>query len=661
MITTGKNKSMKKSIYPAGLIIFSVFFLSAVSVHAQPVAVDDDYGVPFGEPLVVENPGVLGNDTGGAAAAASVTGPSDGLLECVGGDHPTLCDDGSFTYTPGSGFTGSDTFTYVANDGAGGPDSNQATVTLTACTDGPDLFSCWKEASYLAKLGELGYGTFQEGFENVTAWGSVRSPNTAASVTSLGIKWETNYPDSPAFNEITTGSGPARTGLWGIYDLDHGYATGTPAECDIDIPPAHCLYHDGFTGIRVSGQALHGAGGFITGFTGASIALILDGTNQIGLGKLPGPGHHFFGVIDDSPDGFTEFEFRELDGKVGQTLLIFGDDFTFASFCVTAGDCDDANVCTDDDCVSNVCEYTNNTAPCDDSFYCNGTDTCSAGNCSHAGNPCPDDGLFCNGVESCDEVNDQCTQSGDPCPPDASCNETTDSCECLDDGFFCNGFEFFAFDQCLHSGDPCFSLLCDEGTDSCVECFVNADCDDSDVCTDDVCTGGVCQHTNNTEPCDDGLYCTGTDTCSGGNCVHGGDPCIPLVCFEETDECRSGDIDSDGDGILDGSDNCPETFNPGQEDNYPPGGNNRGDACECEGNFDCDQDCDGTDASTFKIDFGRSSFENPCNSEPVCNGNFDCDLDVDGTDAALFKSDFGRSTFENPCPTCVVGTWCIYP
>ena len=34
-----------------------------------------------------------------------------------------------------------------------------------------------------------------------------------------------------------------------------------------------------------------------------------------------------------------------------------------------------------------------------------------------------------------------------------------------------------------------------------------------------------------------------------------------------------------------------------------------------------------------------------------CEGNFDFDEDVDGTDAAIFKQDFGRSPFSNPCPT----------
>ena len=98
-----------------------------------------------------------------------------------------------------------------------------------------------------------------------------------------------------------------------------------------------------------------------------------------------------------------------------------------------------------------------------------------------------------------------------------------------------------------------------------------------------------------------------------------------------------------------------------QEDTCPPGGNGIGDACECEGNFDCDQDCDGTDAATFKADFGRSLFNNPCNNDFQCKGDFDCDQDCDGTDAARFKSDFGRSGFNNPCPTCTVSDWCIYP
>ena len=118
--------------------------------------------------------------------------------------------------------------------------------------------------------------------------------------------------------------------------------------------------------------------------------------------------------------------------------------------------------------------------------------------------------------------------------------------------------------------------------------------------------------------------------------------------------------DRDGDGVSDIADNCPEKYNPNQEDTFPPQSNGIGDACDCEGNFDCDADCDGTDAFTFKADFGRSTFSNPCETGNTCNGDFDCDGDCDGTDAAGFKLDFGRSSLNNPCPACEVGVWCNY-
>ena len=130
------------------------------------------------------------------------------------------------------------------------------------------------------------------------------------------------------------------------------------------------------------------------------------------------------------------------------------------------------------------------------------------------------------------------------------------------------------------------------------------------------------------DPCDE---CTDTDEDGYGN------PGFPNICEE---------------------DNCPVNHNPGQEDSYPPGGNNCGDACECEGNFDGDEDQDGSDAFTFKEHFGRSPFGNPCMPDNPCNGNFNCDADVDGSDAFIFKEDFGRSPFGHPCPNCVTIPWC---
>lgn len=165
------------------------------------------------------------------------------------------------------------------------------------------------------------------------------------------------------------------------------------------------------------------------------------------------------------------------------------------------------------------------------------------------------------------------------------------------------------------------------------------------------------------EECNDGLYCTGVETCVDLNCQPGsGSPCVPPEwCDEDQDSCITCTGDYDCDGFIDGEDNCPNYPNPGQEDTSPPGGNGCGDACECEGNFDGDQDSDGSDASDFKDHFGRSVFQNPCNTGEVCKGDFDCDLDVDGSDAQVFKEDFGRSQFSNPCPPCSTIPWCVYP
>ena len=118
------------------------------------------------------------------------------------------------------------------------------------------------------------------------------------------------------------------------------------------------------------------------------------------------------------------------------------------------------------------------------------------------------------------------------------------------------------------------------------------------------------------------------------------------------------DDDSDEDGIDDYQDNCLCTSNIDQEDSYPPDGNGCGDACECEGNFDGDDDQDGSDAVTFKDDFGRGRYQNPCTGSNPCNGDFDCDSDCDGSDAVTFKDDFGRGQYQNPCPNCATVPWC---
>jgi parallel beta-helix repeat protein len=95
------------------------------SSNDAPVAVNDAYEVEKGKALKVAAPGVLKNDQdtdGDSLSAELAEGPSHGTL--------VLNADGSFTYTPNTGFTGEDSFTYLINDGT--VDSAEvATVTIT--------------------------------------------------------------------------------------------------------------------------------------------------------------------------------------------------------------------------------------------------------------------------------------------------------------------------------------------------------------------------------------------------------------------------------------------------------------------------------------------------------------------------------------------------
>ena len=286
------------------------------------VANDDRYGIPFGAALDVEPFGVLENDRLDGESAGE-NGVIAVLVSNVAFGTLDLAEDGSFTYVPGAGFPGIDSFVYRAEFGSV---SAEATVTLSACEGGPDLFTCWHEAAFQAEIAALGHSTIFEGFES-GPWEAVRTPNHLPEVVNQGIRWTSNHPDPPAENPISTTSGPPHTGQWAVYDPDHGYATGTISECDVDVPPEHCLYHDGVTGTS-EGGLLYGVGGFISGMWYSNVSIVLDDGLPLGGGKI-GPAHQFFGVI--YTPGFTKFQVRELDGKVGQALYVWADDFTIVT------------------------------------------------------------------------------------------------------------------------------------------------------------------------------------------------------------------------------------------------------------------------------------------------------------------------------------------
>ena len=132
------------------------------------------------------------------------------------------------------------------------------------------------------------------------------------------ITWMPNNENS----EITTGTGAARTGLWGFYELPHG-----------DFPNG---VNDGWIG--ETKRTFYGVGGWIrTNTPFAEVDMLLDDTTVVDFDpSVVGTTYAFFGVLETA--GFARWEIRELDGKPGDQKFIFSDDFSsaFAEPCGSA-------------------------------------------------------------------------------------------------------------------------------------------------------------------------------------------------------------------------------------------------------------------------------------------------------------------------------------
>jgi hypothetical protein len=168
------------------------------------------------------------------------------------------------------------------------------------------------------------------------------------------------------------------------------------------------------------------------------------------------------------------------------TLPRFGTDAGPVIVCETDAECDDGLGCTADECTSARCVSTPNDALCTDGpdGACNVTTGCQYSVCEvgvtcHAG-PC--ETPRCIGT-TCDPVS--------MCAPDEVC-----------------------------CGGACMT------------------CDDGNACTDDGCDGTACTHApRDGQPCEDGLYCTGAEVCTGSSCANAPDRCPGLTCDEDEARC----------------------------------------------------------------------------------------------------------------------------
>jgi hypothetical protein len=267
---------------------------------------------------------------------------------------------------------------------------------------------------------------------------------------------------------------------------------------------------------------------------------------------------------------------------------------------ISCTDADGDTYCSDAEPGGDDCDDD----PTDDPTGC---DACSCGEsacsvCARCINPAA--------VEVCDGVDNNCILGIDENPA------ANDSCV---DEFYCNGVEF------------CSGGACQDGPD--------VDCDDGVSCTVDACNEDedTCENVATDALCDDGLWCTGIETCDPVlDCqdppdvdCDDGVGCTVDACNEATDSCDN----LPNDALCDDGLWCTgiETCDPALDCLNPPD-------VDCDDGVGCtDDSCnEGTDSCDYVPNNANCDDGLWCTGEETCDPALDCQegTDVDCTDTS---------------------------
>ena len=230
--------------------------------------------------------------------------------------------------------------------------------------------------------------------------------------------------------------------------------------------------------------------------------------------------------------------------------------------CVNDADCNAPTDCMGGTCTNGSCQVAPfpDDTECDDSDNCTENETCQSGVCLGSAKDC-DDSLNCT-TDTCEAATGDCANT-----------LQTGYClienVCLTDGATQEGNNCLSCDtqlatdqwQVLAAGSSCDDGLWCTGTDTCDE---DGLCQHTELPCIDICVsncdedGQACIFDIDTTPCDDGFACTENETCDGqGNCI--GEP-IEAYCGADQ-ECLPG-CASDNLGCVDRPNSiamtCPE-------------------------------------------------------------------------------------------------------
>ncbi len=202
----------------AGAISTATVTMTITGINDGPLAVNDSASTSYDRPVTVN---VLANDSdidvGDVLTTSLVSGPGHGSL--------LRNADGTFTYTPAGGYTGTDQFTYQISDGQGGTATATVTLTVTARTVagtpgndtlsggiGPDILigGAGDDIYIIDQVGDLIVEQPGEGTDTVrTSLASYTLGENLENLTSTSTANFTGIGNSAA-NIITGGSGNDR-------------------------------------------------------------------------------------------------------------------------------------------------------------------------------------------------------------------------------------------------------------------------------------------------------------------------------------------------------------------------------------------------------------------------------------------------------------------
>ncbi len=192
---------------------------------------------------------------------------------------------------------------------------------------------------------------------------------------------------------------------------------------------------------------------------------------------------------------------------------------------------------------------------CANNSECADTDSnpCTAAECVGHGGPGADS-FGC--AETPGNSGALCRATNGVCDTPENCNGTSATCPA--DGFLGTGTlcradagECDEAENCTGNDNDCPA---DGGSAPGTPCST-----DDNVCTDDECDGnGNCDHIDNTDPCNDGLFCTENDVCAGGECGGTNIDCADQIdCTDDTcDEANNECDNTPNNGECEDGNNC---------------------------------------------------------------------------------------------------------